>query len=92
MFESCLARQFGTKLGMPKPTAFALGAATSARRSALFDPMMRASFASHLEALGQRARVVPAVAARLGSHPPADLAGEGIRRLGLLRRYPARVE
>src|SRR6185312_13510642 len=43
-FESCRARHFGTKLGTPKPAVFALSAATSVRRSALFDPMMRNSF------------------------------------------------
>src|SRR5262249_7683388 len=45
-FESCRARHFGTKLGTPKPAVFTLDAATSVRRSALFDPMMRISFAS----------------------------------------------
>jgi hypothetical protein len=37
-------RHFGTELGMPKPAVFALEAATSVRRSALFDPMIRSSF------------------------------------------------
>src|SRR5262245_50608458 len=45
-FESFRARHFGTKLGTLKPAFFALDAATSVRRSALFDPMMRTSFAS----------------------------------------------
>ena len=35
---------FGTELGTPKPAVFALSAATSVRRSTLFDPMMRSSF------------------------------------------------
>jgi hypothetical protein len=35
-FESCRARHFGTELGTPKPAVFALSAATSVRRSALF--------------------------------------------------------
>src|SRR6266849_2659273 len=39
-FESLRARHFGTKLGTPKPAVFALSAATSVRRSTLFDPMM----------------------------------------------------
>src|SRR5215831_9889581 len=45
-FESLRARHFGTKLGTPKPTVFALETATSVRSSTLFDPMMRTSFAS----------------------------------------------
>jgi hypothetical protein len=43
-FESLRARHFGTEPGTPKPAVFALEAATSVRRSALFDPMMRSSF------------------------------------------------
>jgi Arm DNA-binding domain len=43
-FESLRARHFGTELGTPKPAVFALDAATSVRRSTLFDPMMRSSF------------------------------------------------
>jgi hypothetical protein len=43
-FESLRARHFGTELGTPKPAVFALEAATSVRRSMLFDPMMRSSF------------------------------------------------
>ena len=39
-----MARHFGTELGTPKPAVFALDAATSVLRSALFDPMMRSSF------------------------------------------------
>src|SRR5581483_11577470 len=39
-FESFRARHFGTELGTPKPAFFTLSAATSVRRSALFDPMM----------------------------------------------------
>ncbi len=37
-FESCRARHLGTKLGTPKPAAFALDAATSVRSSTLLDP------------------------------------------------------
>jgi hypothetical protein len=43
-FESCRVRHFGTELGTPKLAVFALSAATSVRRSTLFDPMMRSSF------------------------------------------------
>src|SRR5258707_3410455 len=43
-FESCRVRHFGTELGTPKPAVFALSAATSVRRSTLFDPVMRSSF------------------------------------------------
>src|SRR5437762_1302218 len=43
-FESPRARHFGTELGTPNPAVFALSAATSVRRSTLFDPMMRSSF------------------------------------------------
>jgi hypothetical protein len=43
-FESFPARHFGTELGTSKPAVFALEAATSVRRSALFDPMMRSCF------------------------------------------------
>jgi predicted flavoprotein YhiN len=43
-FEFRPARHFGTELGTPKPAVFALEAATSVLRSALFDPMMRNSF------------------------------------------------
>jgi hypothetical protein len=39
-----MARHFGTELGAPKPAIFALEAATSVRKSTLFDPMMRSSF------------------------------------------------
>lgn len=39
-----VARHFATELGTPKPAVFALEAATSVRRSRLFDPMMRISF------------------------------------------------
>jgi hypothetical protein len=45
-FESLRARQFGTKLGTPKPAVFALEEATSVRNKTLFDPMMQTSFAS----------------------------------------------
>ena len=45
-FESLRARHFGTKLVTPKPAVFALEAATSGRRSTLFDPKMRTSFVS----------------------------------------------
>src|SRR6266516_19087 len=45
-FESLRARHFGTKLVTPKPAVFALEAATSVRRSTLFDPKMRTSFVS----------------------------------------------
>src|SRR5258708_20971241 len=45
-FESLRARHFGTKLGTPKPADFALEAATSVRRSSLFEPIMRTSFSS----------------------------------------------
>jgi len=38
-------------------------------------------FRVHLDALGQRAQVVPAVTAPVGPHPPAGLAGEGFERL-----------
>ena len=43
-FESVWARHFGTELGTPKPTVFALESVTSERRSTLFDPSMRSSF------------------------------------------------
>ena len=45
-FESLRARHFGTELGTPKLAVFALDPTTSVRSSALFDPMMRTSFAS----------------------------------------------
>src|SRR6266568_5330634 len=45
-FESLRARHFGTELGTPNIADFALEAATSVRRSTLFEPMMRTSFAS----------------------------------------------
>src|SRR5207248_924603 len=45
-FESLRARHFGTKLGTAKPAVFALVTATNVRRSTLFDPMIRTSFAS----------------------------------------------
>src|SRR3954453_21065295 len=45
-FESLRARHFGTKLGTPNIADFALDAATSVRRSRLFEPMMRTSFVS----------------------------------------------
>ena len=35
-----MARHFGTELCTPKSAIFTLDAATSVRRSALFDPMM----------------------------------------------------
>ena len=41
-----VVRHFGTKLGTPKVAVFALEAATSVRRSSLFDPLMRISFLS----------------------------------------------
>ena len=44
-FESCRVRHFGTELGPPNTADFALEAATSVRRSTLFEPMMRTSFA-----------------------------------------------
>jgi hypothetical protein len=44
--ESCRARHVGTKPGTAKPAVFAPAAATRVRRSTLFDPMMRTSFAS----------------------------------------------
>jgi hypothetical protein len=43
--------------------------------------MMRTSFASDA---GQRAEVVAAIAARLDSHAPAGLAGEGFQCLGVM--------
>jgi len=41
-----LSQEGHTKLGTPKPAVFAPDAATSVRKSTLFDPMMRTSFAS----------------------------------------------
>jgi len=73
-------RHFGTKLGTPKPAVFPLDAATSVRKSTLFDPMMRISFAS--TSMRQRAQVIAAVAALFGPHAPAGPAGEGFQRLG----------
>jgi len=63
-------RHFGTKLGTQEPAVFALEA-PSVRSSTLLDPMMRTSF---LEALSERAQVIAAVAAALGSHTPAGSA------------------
>src|SRR5215510_1359123 len=51
------------------------------RRSSLFEPMMRISFASTSTRSRERAQVVAAVAAGLGPHPPAGLPGESLEGL-----------
>ena len=47
-------------------------------------------FRIHFDALGQRAEVVAAVAARLGSHALAGVAGEGFQRLRWVMLGPIR--
>jgi hypothetical protein len=57
-FESCRVRHFGAKLGTSKPAAFALEAATSVRRSTLFE---HANFLRvYFDVLSQRAEVISA--------------------------------
>jgi hypothetical protein len=73
-------RHFGIELGTPKPAVFALEAATSVRRSALFDPMMRI-FLIDFDALGECAEMIAAVTAALGPHPLAGCPGKGLDSL-----------
>src|SRR5436190_7685033 len=79
-FESCRARQFGTKLGTPKPAVFALDAATRVRSSTLLEP-----FRIDLDSLSERAQVIAAVAAALGSHPSAACLANVLRAGGVMR-------
>ena len=87
-FESLRARHFGTELGTPKPVVFALEAATKVlRRSALFDPHdAHFFFLIAFDALGERAEVIAAVAAVLGSHALAGCPGKRLERFRCDRR------
>jgi hypothetical protein len=62
-----VARHFATKLGTPKPAFFALEAATSVRSNSL-GPHDANFFRVDFNALGERARVIAAVATALGPH------------------------
>ena len=70
---------FGTELGTPKPAVFALDAATSVRRSSLFDPMMRTSFAS-TSTRRASAEMIATVAAALGPHVGPSITPQALKR------------
>ena len=70
---------FGTELGTPKPAVFALDAATSVRRSSLFDPMMRTSFAS-TSTRRASAEMIATVAAALGLHVGPSITPQALKR------------
>src|SRR5260370_42093279 len=67
----------GTKRAAPNPAVFALEAATSVRRSTLFDPVMRISS----RRLRCAAEMVAPVAARLSAHALAGRPGERLEGL-----------
>ena len=70
-----MVRHFHAKPGTPKPAIFPLEAATSVQEHAI-RPHNANLFRVYLDALGERAEVVAAVAARLGPYAPAGLAGD----------------